>query len=71
MEKPNEKIDLASFASRGIPCLEPRFISSCIMDDAPEIGDFYIPAYKEILINMRFPSKKRRKIGSTNCGISH
>ncbi|XP_045128723.1 DNA topoisomerase 2-binding protein 1-A-like isoform X2 [Portunus trituberculatus] len=62
MEKPNEKIDLASFASRGIPCLEPRFISSCIMDDAPEIGDFYIPAYKEILINMSscIPSPLKR-----------
>uniref|UniRef100_A0A0P4VX53 BRCT domain-containing protein n=1 Tax=Scylla olivacea TaxID=85551 RepID=A0A0P4VX53_SCYOL len=62
MEKPNEKIDLASFASRGIPCLEPKFISSCIMDDDPETSDFYIPAYKEILINMSscIPSPLKR-----------
>ncbi|KAG0725609.1 DNA topoisomerase 2-binding protein 1-B [Chionoecetes opilio] len=53
METNHEKIDLGSFASRGIPCLKPFFINSCIMEDSPEISDFFIPEYKDILVNMR------------------
>lgn len=53
MEKTTEKIDLASFASRGIPCLQPLYLNHCILEEDPDITQAYIPEYKEIMANMR------------------
>ncbi|XP_050711420.1 DNA topoisomerase 2-binding protein 1-like isoform X2 [Eriocheir sinensis] len=62
MEKTPEKIDLASFASRGIPCLQPVYLNHCILEEDPDITQAFIPEYKEIMANMStcIPSPLKR-----------
>lgn len=47
-------IDLAYYASQRIPCLHPLFLNEYLVKDpSPDVSDYFIPEYQEILKDMR------------------